>query len=173
MTPSAACETRNPPPLRLPFLLPSTGPSRRSPIKNIVGTNLPRSGKCSTKKPECRPSSASTKRRTTIRSPRPSVVPSNTDLAKRKAKNRGPSDKRLPSSEHDRPGRILVPRPTPRPSFPSCTWERKPPFPAVGLPSPSPSPTTIAASQSVPLGTKESHYPAYMQRGKRLISFIV
>jgi hypothetical protein len=55
VTRSAACETRNPPPLRLPFLLPSTGPSRRLPIKNIVGINLPRSGRCFTKKPDCRP----------------------------------------------------------------------------------------------------------------------
>jgi hypothetical protein len=54
MTLSAACEPRNQRPLRSLSLWPSTEPSRRSPIKNIVAINLRRSGRSFTKKPECR-----------------------------------------------------------------------------------------------------------------------
>lgn len=57
MTRSAACETRNPPLLRSPFLWPLTGPCRRSPIKNIVEISQPRSGRSFIKKRECRASS--------------------------------------------------------------------------------------------------------------------
>ena len=66
VTRSAACETRNPRQLRSPFLSLLTGPSRRWPIKNTAGISLPRSGKCFTRKPACRPSFACTKRRLTI-----------------------------------------------------------------------------------------------------------
>ena len=67
MTRSAACGTRNQRLLRSLSLLPSIERFRPWRIKSIAGTSPPRSGRCFTKKPGCRPSFECTKRRLAIR----------------------------------------------------------------------------------------------------------